>query len=111
MQGLFLKSRIVHVKRSLKMNCQTVKAGIDCGFMAKNGCGFKGGSCHPIVAQCDGCAKVMDFPTGRHCKVYPEPAAKWLSGKCAMATHIKTDVKEAVQKINPLKASKRANKK
>jgi hypothetical protein len=28
-----------------------------------------------------------------------------------MATHIKTDVKEAVQKINPLKASKRANKK
>jgi len=93
------------------MICQTVKTGIDCGFMAKKGCGFKGGVCQPIVDQCNGCAKVMDFPTGRHCKVFPEPAAKWTSGRCSMATNIKTDVKEVTQKINPLKASKRANKK
>ena len=93
------------------MICQTVKAGIDCGFMAKKGCGFKGGACHPIIDKCDGCAKVMDCATGKYCKIYPEPTAKWLSGKCAMATNIKNDVKEAVQKVNPLKASKRANKK
>jgi hypothetical protein len=53
----------------------------------------------------------MDLPTGKYCKIFPEPAVKWASGRCVMATHIKTDVKEAVQKINPLKASKRANKK
>jgi hypothetical protein len=93
------------------MICQTVKAGIDCGFMAKKGCGFKGGVCLSVVDPCNGCAKVMNFPTGSYCKVFPEPAAKWVSGKCAMATHMKTEVKEATQKINPLKASKRASKK
>jgi hypothetical protein len=93
------------------MICQTIKAGVDCGFMSKKGCGFKGDTCHPIVDQCDGCAKITDFPTGRYCKIYPEPTVKWLSGRCAMATHIKIDVMEAVQKINPLKASKRASKK
>lgn len=93
------------------MICQTVKAGVDCGFMAKKGCGFNGGVCHPVVDQCNGCAKIMDFPTGRYCKVFPEPAAKWVSGRCVMASHVKTEVKEATQKINPLKASKRANKK
>jgi hypothetical protein len=98
-------------ERNFQMICQTVKAGIECGFMAKKGCGFKGGACHPIIEQCNGCAKVMDVPTGKYCKIYPEPAVKWMTGRCAMATHIKTEVKEAVQKINPLKASKRANKK
>jgi len=33
------------------------------------------------------------------------------NGKCPTATHIKTEAVEAAQKINPLKASKRANKK
>jgi hypothetical protein len=98
-------------ERNFQMICQTVKTGIDCGFMTKKGCGFKGGACHPIIDQCSGCAKVMDCAAEKYCKIYPEPAAKWLSGKCAMATNIKTDVKEAVQKVNPLKASKRANKK
>jgi hypothetical protein len=98
-------------ERNFQMICQTVKIGIDCGFMTKKGCGFKGAACHPIIDQCIGCAKVMDGAAGKYCKIYPEPAAKWLSGKCAMATNIKADVKEAVQKVNPLKASKRANKK
>jgi hypothetical protein len=93
------------------MICQTIKVGTDCGFMMKKGCGFKGGACHPIVEQCNGCGKVMDCPTGQYCKIFPEPAVKWLTGKCSMATHIKSDIKEAVQKINPLKASKRASKK
>ena len=93
------------------MICQTVKAGVECGFMSKKGCGFKGGACNPIIDRCDGCAKVMVVAAGRYCKIYPEPAVKWLSGRCPMATHVKVEVKEVEQKINPLKASKRASKK
>jgi len=93
------------------MICQTIKTGTDCGLMTKKGCGFKGGACHPIVEQCEGCAKVAEYATGKYYKVYPEPSVKWLAGKCPTATHIKVEVKEAAQKINPLKASKRANKK
>ena len=26
------------------MICQTIKSGIECGFMTKKGCGFNGGS-------------------------------------------------------------------
>lgn len=93
------------------MICQTVKVGIDCGFMAKKGCGFKGGACLPVVDQCNGCTKIMDLPAGRYCRVFPEPAVKWASGRCAMASHLKIEVKEQIQKINPLKASKRSSKK
>ena len=93
------------------MICQTVKKGIECVFMTKKGCGFNGGSCHVIVEQCNGCGKVIDCETGKYCRVYPDPAAKWRAGKCPTATHLKMDVKETAQKVNPLKASKRANKK
>jgi hypothetical protein len=93
------------------MICQTIKVGVECGLMTKKGCGFKTGACLPIIEQCEGCAKVVEYPTGKYCKAYPEPSVKWLSGKCPTATHIKIEVKEAAQKINPLKASKRANKK
>ena len=93
------------------MICQTVKTGIECGFMTKKGCGFNGGSCHVIVEQCNGCGKVIDCATGKYCRVYPDPTAKWRTGKCPTATHLKIDAKETAQKVNPLKASKRANKK
>jgi hypothetical protein len=46
-----------------------------------------------------------------YCRVYPDPTSKWRMGKCPTSTHIKVEVKEAAQKVNPLKASKRANKK
>jgi hypothetical protein len=93
------------------MICQTTKNGIECGFMTKKGCGFNGGSCLVIVEQCEGCAKLIECATGKYCRVYPDPGAKWRTGKCPTATHLKAEVKEAAQKINPLKASKRANKK
>jgi hypothetical protein len=93
------------------MICQTIKTGTECAFMTKKGCGFSGGVCRPIVEQCEGCGKVLETANGRYCKVYPDSASKWLTGKCPTASHIKLEVKEAAQKVNPLKASKRASKK
>lgn len=92
------------------MICKTVKAGFECAFMTKNGCGFVNGKCQTIVDQCDGCGKVFEYESAKYCKVYPEPSAKWLTGRCPTATHVKLEIKET-QKINPLKASKRASKK
>ncbi len=92
------------------MICKTVKAGFECAFMTKNGCGFVNGKCQTISEQCEGCGKVFEFESEKYCKVYPEPSAKWMTGRCPTATHVKLEIKEA-QKINPLKASKRASKK
>lgn len=92
------------------MICETVKKGVDCAFMSKKGCGFIGGSCHPVVEQCGECSKIFDYESGKYCKIYPEPKSKWLRGNCPTASHIKMEITEA-QKINPLKASKRASKK
>jgi hypothetical protein len=93
------------------MLCQTVKSGLECSFMSKKGCGFFGGSCHTIIEKCGDCSKIMEYSSGKYCKVYPDPTSKWLNGSCPTATHIKLEVAENAQKINPLKASKRANKK
>jgi len=56
-------------------------------------------------------AKIIVYEEKNYCSVYPSPSSKWLNGKCPSATHIKLDLNEATQKINPLKASKRSNKK
>lgn len=93
------------------MICQTIKAGQDCSFMTKKGCGYNGGSCLGIVDSCVECNKILETEAGKFCKVYPNPASKWASGKCPTASHVKVEIGEAAQKINPLKASKRANKK
>lgn len=92
------------------MNCQTVKAGMECAFMTKKGCGFFGGICKHIVDKCESCGKIIEYQSEKYCMVYPEPSSKWLNGRCPTATHVKLEIKEA-QKINPLKASKRASKK
>ncbi|MBI4634563.1 MAG: hypothetical protein HY742_11800 [Deltaproteobacteria bacterium] len=92
------------------MVCQTIKVGNECGFMTKKGCGFNGGSCHVVMENCVGCSKIMELSAGQYCGVYPDPASKWITGKCPTATHIKREIAETTQKINPLKASKRANK-
>jgi len=92
------------------MICKTVKAGFDCAFMSKNGCGFVNGSCQVVIDKCEGCAKILEYESSKYCKVYPDPAGKWMSGRCPTATHVKLEIKET-QKINPLKASKRASKK
>ncbi|NCO59423.1 MAG: hypothetical protein COZ70_03670 [Deltaproteobacteria bacterium CG_4_8_14_3_um_filter_51_11] len=89
------------------MICGTVKVGYDCVFMNKKGCQFNGGSCHPIVEQCEGCQKIAVFPSGKYCLSFPDPASKWRLGTCNMATHIVKEAKKPAQKLNPLKASKR----
>jgi hypothetical protein len=93
------------------MLCQTVKTGQECGFMSKKGCGFFAGSCQIIIEQCADCGKIISYESGQYCKVYPDPKSKWINGRCPTATHVKTEIKESTQKVNPLKASKRASKK
>ena len=94
----------------ISMVCQTVKAGVECVFMNKKGCGFNGGTCHTIVEQCNGCAKVMEYSGTSYCMLYPDPAGKWSFGRCTGSTHAKVENKAVDQKINPLKASKRKTK-
>jgi hypothetical protein len=92
------------------MVCQTIKVGVECAFMSKTGCGFNGGSCYQINEKCEGCGKVIEHATGTYCMVYPDPNSKWSIGGCPMATHIKKETAANGQKINPLKASKRASR-
>ena len=91
------------------MVCTTVKKGVECIFMTKRGCEFNGGSCHPIVDQCDGCQRIVEYPTGTFCMSFPDPAMKWKNGVCNMATHMKTQTTAENHKLNPLKASKRSH--
>jgi len=90
------------------MICQTIRSGNDCAFMTKKGCGYNGGSCHPIVEACASCNKIIAYNGGEYCRVYPAPQSKWATGKCPTASHVKIEPQEASQKVNPLKASKRA---
>jgi hypothetical protein len=94
-------------ERSIGMVCQTVKAGTDCFFMTKKGCNFNGGTCYPIVPNCEGCARIKEYPTGKYCSAYPQPEMKWKNGRCNFATHVELDVPKEEKKVNALKASKR----
>ena len=93
------------------MICASVKQGVDCFFMGKNGCQFNGGSCHTVIEKCNGCQKAKQFTAGTYCLMFPEPSVKWRAGSCNMATHVMkaSGVKET-PKLNPLKASKRASR-
>jgi len=90
------------------MVCTSVRQGSECMFMNKRGCQFNGGSCHPIVDQCDGCQRIIEIPTGKYCMSFPDPAMKWKTGVCNMATHIQINNETGNNKVNPLKASKRS---
>jgi hypothetical protein len=90
------------------MQCQTQKLGVECLFMKKTGCSYSGGQCLTIIESCDGCTKVIEFATGKFCSNFPNPAQKWQGSNCTMATHVKKAEKAEAQKVNPLKASKRA---
>ena len=90
------------------MVCVTLRQGHECIFMSNKGCQYNGGSCHTIVDQCDGCQRTQEYPTGRYCMSFPDPALKWKNGSCNMATHIKVDGAQGTKKLNPLKASKRS---
>lgn len=90
------------------MQCMTLKNGVECAFMTNKGCNFNGGRCHAVVEQCQGCSRTLTSSEGIFCAIAPSPAAKWVRGNCNMATHIERKVAEQTQKLNPLKASKRA---
>lgn len=92
------------------MHCVSIKPGVDCTFMSKKGCSFNGGKCHPVVDSCEGCDRILAAEDGNYCGSFPDPAVKWRRGACNLATHQKSNGKGAQtsQKVNPLKASKRA---
>ncbi len=92
------------------MQCVTIKKGVECAFMTRKGCNFNGGRCHPVVEQCQGCSRIDTRPEGAFCTVVPQPSIKWNIGFCNFATHIERKKIEE-QKLNPLKASKRAGAK
>jgi hypothetical protein len=89
------------------MHCESVKPGVDCTFMTKKGCSFNGGHCKPVVEACTGCDRTLNYEESNFCGSFPDPEAKWRRGSCNLATHVKNGKKETVQKVNPLKASKR----
>ena len=90
------------------MLCTTTREGHECHFMAKPGCQFNGGTCHPAVEPCQGCDRTVKVGDMMYCKSYPDPAAKWRYGACNFATHVKGETKVENRTLNPLKASKRA---
>jgi hypothetical protein len=91
------------------MQCQTQKPGIECLFMKKAGCSYVGGKCFTVIESCEGCTRVVEYATGKFCMSFPNPGQKWQgSASCTMATHVKKAQKAEEQKVNPLKASKRA---
>ncbi len=91
------------------MQCQTVRPGIECTFMAKSGCVFPGGSCQTIAENCEGCERIVETGIGNICSVFPAPAKKWIDGICNFATHAKVEIKVDDVRVNPLKASKKAS--
>ena len=82
------------------MLCQTIKTGTECAFMSKKGCGFNGGSCHVIVEKCEGCNKVMEVASGKYCRVYPDPAAKW-GMQLPSASHLKLKSRNRTRRSIP----------
>lgn len=90
------------------MICTTVREGVDCSFMTNKGCSFNGGQCYNIVKDCEGCKFIVEFPGGKHCQIYPDPASRWTMGACNFASHVDREKVIAEHKLNPLKASKRA---
>ncbi|MCL5124729.1 MAG: PxxKW family cysteine-rich protein [Deltaproteobacteria bacterium] len=90
------------------MLCDTVRKGVNCSFMTKKGCGFTDGRCLTIVEKCQGCNRTSTFEDSVYCLVAANPASKWSRGDCNFATHLERKKVEETQKINPLKASKRA---
>jgi hypothetical protein len=78
--------------------------------MTAAGCSYNGGICHETVEACEGCSRKTEYASGWFCSACPEPTVKWKSGHCNMATHLSRQGAGSKQKINPLKASKRANR-
>jgi len=91
--------------------CETVRKGHECPFMSSRGCTYNGGICREAVEPCSGCGRLVEYTSAWYCSACPEPAARWRSGNCNLATHVTADSAVAAKaKVNPLKASKRASK-
>jgi hypothetical protein len=90
------------------MKCDTMRKGQECPQMSIRGCGYNGGRCYNTAEACNGCQRQTTTDEGVFCIVAPEPANKWRMGACNFATHLERKRVEETQKINPLKASKRA---
>ena len=78
--------------------------------MTAGGCSYNGGICHEIIERCKGCNRETQFSSGWYCSACPDPSLKWKNGNCNLASHVSTTAAEKKAKINPLKASKRANR-
>lgn len=111
------------------MICSTVREGMECPLMEKDGCSYDGG-CQPIVEKClkftidvektvggkkeietltsGPCKKITTSTDGKMwlCRAYVSPASKWKLGNCNHATHVLT-IEEQKKLLNPLKASRR----
>jgi hypothetical protein len=61
-----------------------------------------------VVAECEGCDRIVEGTIGQVCSLAPSPSHKWAGGLCNFATHRKVEIKIEELKINPLKASKKA---
>ncbi|MDR1110396.1 MAG: PxxKW family cysteine-rich protein [Deltaproteobacteria bacterium] len=81
------------------MQCETIKTGIECSFMAKSGCGFLGGACRSIHEKCEGCDRVQAIGEKKFCATFPDPNVRWRVGNCSMATHIKSETKSDAGKV------------
>lgn len=93
--------------------CRTIRKDEQCAFAGKGGmCEYIGGKCYPIIDECVNdkkCINVISYGEKDYCKIYAEPAVKWIGGNCPMSSNKELKLKKE-QKINPLKASKRAAK-
>lgn len=72
---------------------------------------FISGGFKAVIEKCDGCDRIVEADNTKFCKAYTDPEAKWRLGLCNFATHVKPDTTTAKIKVNPLKASKRAQAK
>ena len=90
------------------MICETERKGKDCSFMKKTGCNYVFGKCFPIVEKCKDCKKIETFGENNFCNAYMKPEIVWRTGCALTTTRVLT--KDEIKKINPLKASKKANK-
>jgi hypothetical protein len=81
------------------MQCETIKTGTECNFMAKTGCAFSGGACRIILDKCEGCDRVLSLAGKSYCQTFPDPSVRWRLGNCSMATHIRGESKNDASKV------------
>lgn len=70
---------------------------------------YSSGIFNPVIDDCDGCDRIVEFESKKYCKTYSAPAAKWKLGICNFATHKKPEIISVKIRVNPIKASKRAS--